>query len=263
MVLPHLLGGLRRLQRFFIELEFIAGLGVNVAQAVVIPLGDASHFSVRRSIADSCPGWAGLPIRGAGTYLGFVLGPDRGTSSWTGPFAKVTERAALWSSAPLGLQLTAAAYSTYILSTCLFVAQLDPVPEGWEAIERRALRRLVPGPGNWCSARDLNLLRDGYGLPKAFPPLRQTALACKMRVYHFEAQADGGLRVFPRLTALRATVSANPWLGREARWDSWLGGSFLQHLQSARDDCAAHGITHSGVFETVATDLPRPWTLAV
>jgi hypothetical protein len=189
------------------------------------------------------------------------MGPDRGTKSWKGPLEKVTTRAEQWSSTALGLQLAAAAYTTYIMSTCTFIAQLDPLPPEWKAVELKAMRKLVPGPGNWCTARDLHLLKDGYHFPKAFPDLQITALACKMRVYHFENRACGGLQVFRRLEALKRKTAANQWMGRSVRWKEWLEGSFLQQLQSARDECATKGITHRGTLQEASRDAPRPWTL--
>ena len=124
------------------------------------------------------------------------------------------------------------------------------------------MRKLVRGPGNWCTARDLHLLKDGYHFAKAFPDLRTYALACKMRVYHFEDQAHGGLNVFRRLTAIRATLAGSPWVGRAARWSHWLQGSFLQQLQAARDECASHGIRHQKVLQDLAKTTYQPWTTA-
>ena len=143
----------------------------------------------------------------------------------------------------------------------LYIAQLDPLPEEWKKTEIRALRKLVPGPGNWCTARDLHLLKAGYHFPKSFPDLEATALACKMRVYHFENMAHGGLKVFRRLDNLKKEVAENPWLGRAVRWKGWLESSFLQQLQSARDECASKGITHKDTLQAASGGAPRPWTL--
>ncbi len=165
IALPELGASLRPLQRIFLESERLAGIGFNIRKTVLIPLGEEDLVAVGSLLFQRAPGWAGLPIQYQATYLGFVMGPGRGTSAWSGPFKKVRERAELWSDIPLGLHLAARAFNVYILSTCQFVAQSEPVPDTWKEVERRALAKFVRGPGNWCRPEDLRQLRTGYRLP--------------------------------------------------------------------------------------------------
>ena len=143
VVLRQLMKGLRRLQKMFLELERVAGFSLNITKTVVVPLGDNPLAETQRAISMACPGWAGIPVKGSAVYLGFTMGPDRGTKSWKGPLEKVTTRAEQWSSTALGLQLAAAAYTTYIMSTCTFIAQLDSGGTQGHEETRSGTRQLV------------------------------------------------------------------------------------------------------------------------
>ena len=94
--------------------------------------------------------WAAMKVEGYGTYLGHVVGPEAGPDTWKKPMAKYREAARMWSKTGLGLQFAAVAYTTYVLPILGFVAQLCPLPSGWEKSEASALRAMVPGPGGWC-----------------------------------------------------------------------------------------------------------------
>ena len=258
-----LVPGLRAVMPVFLELAAVAGLHVNVQKTVVVPLGDQPLDAVRADLATACPGWGGLRLAYSASYLGFVLGPARGDATWDGPLRKVLDRAAAWGARPLGLQLAAAAWNGYALSTCAFVAQLDALPAAWDAVEARALRRLVPGPGNWCQPRDLHLLRRGYHFPRAFADLRPRALAAKMRVLHFEAEQSGGLKVDAQARRLDAAAQTSDHLNRLVQWAAWFDSAFCRQLRRARARCLAQGIRHEDVLHSLAGAAPRPWTTEV
>ena len=70
-------------------------LGLNIRKTALVPLGEEDLVAVGSLLFQRAPGWAGLPIQYQATHLGFVMGPGRGTSAWSGPFKKVRERTEL------------------------------------------------------------------------------------------------------------------------------------------------------------------------
>ncbi len=56
-------------------------MGLNIRKTVLIPLGEDDLLAVGSLLFQRAPGWAGLPIQYQATYLGFVMGPGRGTSA--------------------------------------------------------------------------------------------------------------------------------------------------------------------------------------
>jgi hypothetical protein len=69
------------------------------------------------------PELAHMTIAGSGKYLGFVVGPEKGNSSWYKALHTADERVSLWSWGPLGLYYATQVWNTYILSTMGFAAQ--------------------------------------------------------------------------------------------------------------------------------------------
>ena len=141
------------------------------------------------------------------------------------------------------------AYSVYILLAMLFVTQLDSPPSSWEAVEKTAIRRLLPGPGNWCDIKALRAL-PYLGFPKGFADLNILTNAIQYRVAVNEATADGGLRVVERAFNLRCLVSAPSHPLREATWDTWFNYTFLFQLARSTAYRRSRGL-HPLVLETV------------
>ena len=133
----------------------------------IISLEFARHF----------PAWAAIAIRDRGTYLGFVVGPGCGDTSWDKPLRKYRDCAKWWGKAGVGLHYAAVAYSTYALPILSFVGQsCAPPPEAIEA-EGTALHAMSPGPGNWCTIDDFHFMGDAIGQPRNFPSLVEVCSA--------------------------------------------------------------------------------------
>ena len=110
-----------------------------------------------------------------------MIGPSAGSSSWNDVLAKFDKRVAQWSEKGLGLQLSTWAYRIYIHSLLGFVAQLcEPPPDLMDHF-RAALRRMIPGPGNWISDKDLTNLTE-FGFKVEFPHPLWMPMAAKIRV---------------------------------------------------------------------------------
>ena len=81
----------------------------------------------------------------------------------------------------MGIHWNVLDFNTFIVTALEFVAQLCTPPGNIDDMMNSALRKLAPGPGNWCTTRDLEHLQL-YGLPASFRTLVFTAKAAKLRV---------------------------------------------------------------------------------
>ena len=90
-----------------------------------------------------------------GTYLGYVIGPEGQERIWEKPVRKFVKTAEEWGEEGLGLQYSAAAYSTYVLPILMYVAQLSDPPETVVKAEAKALSLMVPGPYRSVLPEDL------------------------------------------------------------------------------------------------------------
>ena len=146
----------------------------------------AFYFSYyyQHVVTEICPPWANFQISGCGKYLGFFVGPSSANASWDGPIAKYEKRVLRWSSKHLGLFLTIFAYKVYIQPVLTFVSQLCDLAAALVDRFHWALRRLVPGPGNWIMHKDLIHLR-AYGMHQEFCDVSALCMAFKLRATHF------------------------------------------------------------------------------
>ena len=143
------------LARIFDDFEQISGLALNLHKTFVVPLFRDDLAAIHRQLAEGCPGWGGIKVQYHATYLGFVLGPERGERSWDGPLRKYIDRCTEWGSLGLGMQLSVEAYLSYIFPVLQYIAQLELPPSAWVSVEETAIRTLFPGPREWILAQDL------------------------------------------------------------------------------------------------------------
>ena len=198
-----------------------------------IPLRLGDPADARQEICGYAPSWGGLQFAHRAKYLGFVLGPCRGEEGWKKAILKYRQRARDWGKTGGGMLLDTVAYSVYAFSCLSFLAQLDDPPKDWSDAEMQALQALYTGPRAWAPPSALHGL-PLLGFHAKLPNLQAVALAAKSRVYHFEALADGGLRVRERAAALRRTRERSDMsLGRLGQWQEWWEGAFLLRLDSA------------------------------
>ena len=152
----------------------------------------------------------------------------------------------------LGLQLNANIYRTFCCSLFSFLWQLEEPPEEVLNLEAWALRRLVPGPGNWIRPADLCQLKTKFGLPIEFPSFRHMALATKMRVCEYEPQ----LNLQSQCREL-AVVRAENLVDRKA-WSSWYQNSYALVLCRARSHFEQLDITQATVMRRMAQTYVIP-----
>ena len=117
-----------KLQDIFYEYERISGLALNIRKTVLVPLTFFDPARARALLVEHAPLWGALDIDSKAKYLRLVIGPGRGTASWTAPSQKFLDRATLWGKLGLGLLHSVEAYQVFVASVMMFVAQLDPHP---------------------------------------------------------------------------------------------------------------------------------------
>ena len=258
IVLRSGFSGLRILIDIFNEYALVSGLQLNLPKTVYVPWDTTDPAIWKEQIAKHHPVWATMQVAHKAKYLGFFVGPDRGTHTFYKPINNFLQRAKDWSYTGCGLVLTLVAYSVYILPVMLFVTQLDSPPSSWEAVEKTAIRRLLPGPGNWCDVEALRAL-PCFGFPKGFADLNMLTNAIQYRVAANEATADGGLQVVERAFNLRCLVSAPSHPLRKATWDMWFKSSFLVQLARSTEYCRSRGL-HPPVLENqLSNKAARPY----
>ena len=135
------------LENIFREFEQISNLAFNVAKTICIPLWPNGVRDVREQNPMCIPNWGSLCVDDKGTYLGFVIGPGKGTLSWVKPLAKFKERVARWAPVGGGMQYATLAYNVFAISTLLYVAQLQSIPQWVLEDERMHVLRMFPGLG--------------------------------------------------------------------------------------------------------------------
>ena len=163
-----------------------------------------------------------------------MIGPGRGTSSWTSPSQKFLDRADLCGKLGLGLLHSIEAFQVFIASVMMYVAQLDPLPPDFPSLEGRACRSWLPGPKDWISTGFLKGMTTAF-FPKELPDLQLSSVAARARVATHEDALHGGLRVRHRARDLRRVMHAADNSFHVGRFAQWLKGNFLFSLEAATD----------------------------
>ena len=94
------------IQNLFQEFANISGLHINIAKTVLVPLFPFDLLELRAAICRAAPEWGGIGVSASTKYLGLMVGPGKGASSWTAPIRKYQRRAALWGHAGFGMHLS-------------------------------------------------------------------------------------------------------------------------------------------------------------
>jgi len=230
------------LENIFSEFGLISNLSLNISKTICMPLWCKGLEELSGSVSLSTPTWKDICISSKGTYLGFVIGPGKGTHSWQKPLDKFKDRVARWSKIGAGMQFAAVAYNTFALSTLLYVAQLEVVPDFVLQEERDQLLKMFPGPGNWAIPEDLWYLREHYGLAKSATSLAMVSRAAKLRVAtlgcHFNCQVVTPHRlrrlcqdnIFARTHAVQHAMNQTGHYDRLYFWDKWYSGHYCKTL---------------------------------
>ena len=91
-VVPSLSDALPVLVPLFHEFALLSGLELNVGKTVLVPLAPGEPADLAGHIARQSPAWAGIAVRRRARYLGFMLGMDKGDSSFDQALTKSRRR---------------------------------------------------------------------------------------------------------------------------------------------------------------------------
>ncbi|CAK0856026.1 unnamed protein product [Prorocentrum cordatum] len=241
------------LAKLFAEFESIYRLALNVKRTGFIPLWKhSSERGLRNLITELAPSWRDIIIATQGMYLGFWIGPGACSKSWSKPLENFHKRVLLWSKHNLGLNLSAIAFNLFICSVLSYVMQLQELPADFADTVAWALRRLVPGPGNWATAADLCYLKEEFGFPCSFTNPADRAQAAKLRVV--ETVAPDCKDRCAELSSLGDAVLQGPF-GR------WHQNSFFAILARAEEKLGRSGMTRAAVRRAVAAAPPEQKSL--
>ena len=259
------------LERMFAEFQLISNLSLNISKTVCMPLWVNGVDEVASRLHVVTPSWASICIALKGTYLGFVVGPGKGTESWVKPLEKFKQRVARWSQVPGGMQFSAVAYNTFALSTLLYIAQLEPVPEFVFEEERKQVLKMFSGPGNWIGPEDLWFLKEHFGLAKSAQSLACVARAAKLRVAilgcHFDCQSIspqnlyrlGQDNIHSRAHALHGALSESDHIDRMYFWGGWYKHNYCKVLVDNVRWLKGKGVVAQDLFQQFVSH-PDVWT---
>ena len=241
MVLRSWAADQKRVFRIFAVFEAVSNLALNLAKTVVIPLWDADVDALQEATR-ALPNQPQVTWAATGRYLGYYVGPGKGTLTWKKPLEKYTARLAEWNWSELGLCQAVATYNTYVLPILLYVAQLEAPPAEVLAAEAVAIRRIAPGPGAWCSAADLHHGSD-LGLAASVRPMRISCLAAMLRMHTWEAHLTGDLPWARLETELRRARTDTVHLVRAVRFRTWLDSHAPTVVRQVVREAGAQGVS--------------------
>ena len=215
----------------FRTLESISGLGLKPKKCVLIPLWTSwrDGITFRTLLREEVPEWVNFVIDSKGKYLGLWLGPGAVNLSWEKPLSKYVAQCEYIASLKLGLSTTALLYKVFALSALSFVVQICPIPEVAFEHERKVLRLLIPGPGNWIPTSAVHNLDLLFGLPTSFQSLAIWGLAaqCRMALTDLKDCWEHKSSITKALMLDDAPL--------EHRWGSWYLKSIASTVTAARD----------------------------
>ena len=151
------------LEVIFAEYAHVSCLRLHHGKSIIVPLSLAPHDQVRAAVASAAATWGAFTVAGHAKYLGFYLGPTRGSLIWDTVFAKMQERASVWRKIGGGMLVSVAAYRMYILPLAGFLAQLEDLPPRWKPVEQSLMVTLFPGARGWATPQ-LAAALEGPGL---------------------------------------------------------------------------------------------------
>jgi len=253
------------LEDTFSEFALMSGLELNIKKTVVVPLWEQGMQELKGELGASSGAWKDVSVDSCGVYLGFAEGPGKGNTSWDKNLAKFTSRCRAWGTVVEGLQASAIAFNTFASSVLGYIAQLEAPPDHAPKVEEVGLRKMVPGPGNWCNATDLHFLKECYGQCKSFQLLSTTSAAAKLRVLHAHDSDIRGVGNGHRITIAQyhhklSRLRMNTvYIHRADEWSDWYDRSHVATLMQNKYCLQSEGVVLEELLTSIAGG-PRPWS---
>ena len=245
-------------EQIFSEFAIMSGLDLNIKKTVCIPLWLDGKRELEQTLRGSERTWKDVSITGAGTYLGFVEGPERGNKTYDKPAHKFIKRCCQWGGMGAGLQYTTVAFNTFAASTLAFVAQLDSPTEEVIEAEKSGVRKCLPGPGNWYRVyHDPYFLKEVYGQQHSFRGIRYVSQAAQLRVTwkhdcYTKKHREQNILSIEEMSNRIGSAGANLYDDRTFQWAKWYASSHAKQLHNNRLELERKGISIESVLVEIA-----------
>ena len=154
MIIDDSIRHLRDAVEIYKQFGSFSGLNLNWGKTIIIPLWESTLTQCKELLCMSCGDCSTMTFAYWGTYLGFAVGPERCDHIWSKATDKFALRANIWKGALQGLHLAAMTYNIFVVTILSYIWQLTPVCMKVLDEEKRALRKVIPGPGNWIQPHD-------------------------------------------------------------------------------------------------------------
>jgi len=240
----------RRVMRTFAAFRRVSGLALNLEKTIVIPLWEEDLGQLAARAAEEMPEFA-VQWASHGRYLGYQIGPGRGERTWDKPKAKYEQRLREWDWSAMGLQAALDVYNIYVLPVLTFVAQLSSPPEAVLSLERTAVRRVAPGPGEWCQPADLHHAPD-WGLARPMRPMQATCTGAMLRAHAWEGSGGQRIRWGAMAASLRRARAQTNHVVRAGRWAPWLDAHMAMCVHAAAERHQETGVGMATLRREVA-----------
>ena len=213
------------LQRVFSQFELVSGLKLNLNKCVIMPLDGTplEEFSEKRDLW--IPAWKLMPVALSGKYLGYYIGPGKGTLSWNEPVRKYNNRCSMGDGHGMGMYYNINIYNTFAMSTLGFICQLENPPREALDAETKGIKVAVKGPPKWASGPDLWQLQLSYGQAQAPRSLLLMAQAAQLRVRSWDPACKNGY-YHADVQTLRKAIANTDNIYIKAKWSNWYGAAF-------------------------------------
>ena len=104
-----------------------------------------------------------------------------------------------------GVSASVESYNIYVITTLLYIAQLENPTEAVLEAEKQAIHSIIRGPGQtWLNHKDTWLLKENFGQARSIVPLEMSAQAAKARVLHFCGRFEDGSTIAEKATQLES-----------------------------------------------------------
>ena len=208
-----------------------SGLNLNFKKTICIPLWADTTKNIRDDMSLLHEACRDIAYDDHGTYLGFTVGPGRCRSQWHKASDKFLQRAITWRAAGQGLHHACTAYNTFVVTVLSHLWQLTPPHPELLRLEKLALARLLPGPGNWTQPCDLWMLQLTWVFSNKMISIHYKSLAAAVRVCLTTAP---DFRKVARELRQAMDSTSQPFV--RALWSGWYASSFYFHLTESYDE---------------------------
>jgi len=138
---------LLHLYDIFETAQLVAGLTLKPSKCNLVPTSlpfspEARKFLIEW-LSKHIPKWVQFQILPCAKYLGFMLGPSAGEAQWKSVFRKFSQRVDMISNTHSPTSTSIHSYNAHCVSLLGYIAQLVPLPQSFEVIERRSIHKIM------------------------------------------------------------------------------------------------------------------------